>query len=66
MQDGGAAGAPSGGDSSALVFVRPEDEYLHARSAWHWVCPVEGRPVSKDGLHPHRLVMMVGGGWGLG
>lgn len=57
------AGGPSssGSGSEELVFVRPEDQFLHARAAWHFVFPVEGRPVAKDGLAAHRLVMAVGG-----
>ncbi len=50
-----------GDDSSPpLVFTRPEDEYLYAQCDWSYTFPVEGRPVTKDGLLAHRLVMQVG------
>ncbi|KAL6765955.1 p21-C-terminal region-binding protein-domain-containing protein [Haematococcus lacustris] len=44
---------------SALVFTRPEDEYLHAQCDWHFIFPVPDRPITKDGLVAHRLVMQV-------
>lgn len=54
MQDG-----EPGADADALIFTRPEDEFLHKHCAWHFVFPIDGRPVGKDGLQPSRLVMAV-------
>ena len=42
-----------------IVYVRPEDEYMHSRAAWSFTFPVENRPVAKDELQPLRLVMLV-------
>jgi hypothetical protein len=42
-----------------IVYVRPEDEYMHQRCAWSFTFPVENRPVAKDELKPMRLVMLV-------
>ncbi len=48
-----------GSDEAPLVFTRPEDEFLHRHCAWSFTFPVEGRPVTKDGLLAYRLVMQV-------
>ncbi|KAI8463810.1 MAG: p21-C-terminal region-binding protein-domain-containing protein [Monoraphidium minutum] len=74
QQDGGGAG-PSGGGGKAkkkkqktagaapvLVYVRPEDEYLHAAAAASFTWPIEGRAVAKDELKPLRLALLVGAG----
>uniref|UniRef100_A0A7S0YF68 Protein BCCIP homolog n=1 Tax=Polytomella parva TaxID=51329 RepID=A0A7S0YF68_9CHLO len=43
-----------------VVYVRPEDEYLHKLAEWSCVFPVDNRQVAKDELQPMRLVMVVG------
>lgn len=42
-----------------IVYVRPEDEFLHAVAAASCTWPVEGRAVAKDELRPLRLAMVV-------
>ena len=42
-----------------LVYLRPEDEFLHKSCSWSFNFPVEGRPVTKDDLQPLRMVMLV-------
>lgn len=44
---------------SSLVYVRPEDEFLHAVATWSATFPVEGRAVGRDELRPARLIMGV-------
>mmetsp|Transcript_10457 Transcript_10457/g.18262 ORF Transcript_10457/g.18262 Transcript_10457/m.18262 type:complete len:449 (-) Transcript_10457:272-1618(-) len=69
-QEAGASGSAASGPWAApvaaassqarqIVFTRPEDEFLHQQCSWHYVFPIEGRPVTQDGLVPHRLVMQV-------
>lgn len=41
-----------------LVYVRPEDEFLHAQSTASFTWRVEGRPVAKDELAPMRLALL--------
>jgi len=57
-----AAPAPAGGagaGSGVLVYVRPEDEFLHHHCAWSARFPVAGRPVGRDELRPLRLLLLV-------
>lgn len=42
-----------------VVYVRPEDEFLHAVASASFTWPVEGRAVAKDELRPLRLAMVV-------
>ncbi|GBF97124.1 hypothetical protein Rsub_10135 [Raphidocelis subcapitata] len=66
---GGSAGpSGSGGErkkkkakaaaAPLLVYVRPEDEFLHAQAAASFTWRVEGRPVAKDELVPMRLALL--------
>ncbi|EFJ40052.1 hypothetical protein VOLCADRAFT_108356 [Volvox carteri f. nagariensis] len=52
--NGGAAGK-----EQLVVYVRPEDEYLHQVCSWSFTFPLEGRPVAKGDLRPLRAVMCV-------
>jgi len=52
------AGGAAGGDG-VLVYVRPEDEFLHHHCAWSARFPVAGRPVGRDELRPLRLLLLV-------
>lgn len=56
-QGEGGAGSSSGGQ--VLVYLRPEDEFLHRASEWSFTFPVENRVVGKDDLAPLRLVALV-------
>jgi protein BCP1 len=42
-----------------LVYVRPEDQYMHSLAAWSFTFAAENRAVAKDELQPRRLVMLV-------
>lgn len=42
-----------------IVYVRPEDEYLHQVCTWSFTFPIEGRPVAKDELRPLRMALLV-------
>ena len=50
------------GSGPVLVFLRPEDEFLHQHCSWSFTFPVEGRVVGKDDLQPLRMVMVVEAG----
>lgn len=52
-------GAKKKGDRPLVVYVRPEDEFLHAQASCSFTWPVEGRAVAKDELRPMRLAMVV-------
>jgi len=54
-----AGGSTSGTGKQVIVYLRPEDEFLHKHASWSYTFPVEGRPVGKDDLLPLRLVMLV-------
>ncbi|GFR40420.1 hypothetical protein Agub_g994, partial [Astrephomene gubernaculifera] len=71
--EGGAGAGPSAPRQAAekktgkaksplIVYVRPEDEYLHQVASWSFTFPVEGRPVAKGDLRPLRAVMCVEAG----
>ncbi|GIL56481.1 hypothetical protein Vafri_11840, partial [Volvox africanus] len=47
------------GKNALIVYVRPEDEYLHQVSSWSFTFPVESRPLAKGDLRPLRAVMCV-------
>lgn len=47
------AGAP------VVVYVRPEDEFLHKHATASYTFPIEGKAVGKDELQPLRLVMLL-------
>ncbi|KAG2497708.1 hypothetical protein HYH03_004445, partial [Edaphochlamys debaryana] len=47
------------GKEPVIVYVRPEDEYLHQVCSWSFTFPVEGRPVGRGDLVPLRCVMAV-------
>ncbi|KAG1668071.1 hypothetical protein FOA52_010481 [Chlamydomonas sp. UWO 241] len=49
----------SQGQDPVLVYLRPEDEFLHAAAEWSFTFPVENRVVGKDDLAPLRMVMLV-------
>jgi hypothetical protein len=42
-----------------LVYLRPEDEFLHKHCVWSTTFPVEGKVVGKDDLQPLRMVLLV-------
>lgn len=42
-----------------LVYVRPEDEFLHQHATCSFTFPVEGRAVGKDELLPMRMVLLM-------
>lgn len=50
---------PRATGESAIVYVRPEDEYFHKQAAWSCTFAVTNRAVGKDELRPLRLVMLV-------
>ncbi|KIY96067.1 putative Protein BCCIP like protein [Monoraphidium neglectum] len=52
------ASKPPGG-IPLVIYVRPEDEFLHKRAAASFTWPIEGRAVPKDELRPMRLAMLV-------
>ncbi len=41
-----------------LVYLRPEDEFLHRHCSWSCTFPVAGKVVGKDDLHPLRCGML--------
>jgi hypothetical protein len=45
-----------------VIYVRPEDEFLHAAAAASFTWPIEGKAVAKDELRPMRLALLVGAG----
>lgn len=45
-----------------IVYVRPEDEFLHQQASGSFTFPVEGRAVGKNELQPLRLVMLLPAG----
>mmetsp|Transcript_37406 Transcript_37406/g.105582 ORF Transcript_37406/g.105582 Transcript_37406/m.105582 type:complete len:313 (-) Transcript_37406:158-1096(-) len=47
------------GSEPLLVYVRPEDEFLHQHCSWSLTFPIEGKDVGKDELQPWRLSMVV-------
>ncbi|KXZ44657.1 hypothetical protein GPECTOR_64g151 [Gonium pectorale] len=49
-------------DKPLIVYVRPEDEYLHQVCSWSFTFPIEGRPVAKGDLVPLRAVMCIEAG----
>ncbi|GLI60059.1 hypothetical protein VaNZ11_001911, partial [Volvox africanus] len=50
------------GEDALIVYVRPEDEYLHQVCSWSFTFSVEGRPLAKGDLRPLRAVMCVEAG----
>lgn len=40
------------------MYVRPEDEFLHARADASFTWPIENRAVAKDELRPLRLALL--------
>ena len=42
-----------------LVYLRPEDEFLHRHSDWSFTFPVEGKAVGRDELRPLRMALLV-------
>ncbi|GAX79701.1 hypothetical protein CEUSTIGMA_g7142.t1 [Chlamydomonas eustigma] len=48
-----------GTEGPVLVYLRPEDEFLHKHCVWSHTFPVEGKVVGKDDLQPLRMVMLV-------
>ncbi|KAG2422485.1 hypothetical protein HYH02_015435 [Chlamydomonas schloesseri] len=65
---GGGAAAGAGASKGkqqqqpVIVYVRPEDEYLHQVCSWSYTFPVTSRPVAKGDLRPLRCVMCVEAG----
>ena len=61
-QVGGAGPSSSSvakADKDVIVYLRPEDEFLHKHASWSFTFGIEGRAVGKDDLQPLRLVMLV-------
>lgn len=61
-RENGSGPSSSSASDEVIVYLRPEDEFLHKHSSWSFTFPVEGRAVGKDDLRPLRLVMMVEAG----
>ena len=58
-REGGAGPSSSDNQDEVIVYLRPEDEFLHKHCSWSFTFPIEGRAVGKEDLKPLRLVMMV-------
>lgn len=51
--------SPPPGAEPVLVYVRPEDEFMHRAASLSFTFPVEGRAVGRDELTPLRLALLL-------
>lgn len=48
------------GEKEVLIYLRPEDQFLHKHSTMSYTFPVPDKSVGRDELQPLRIVMLVG------